>query len=90
MQPVQVRMARAALSLSVDDLAVKAGVPASDLRDLEEGKAPDPAVTQGLSLFFASSGIELIDSDAVRASSGDSAKAVAVDELTTGNDGGQG
>ena len=90
MQPVQVKMARAALGLSVDDLARQAGVSSQALGVLERGGAADPEATQGLGLFFAANGIELIDADGVRAKSRETSDAVTVDKLTTDNDGGEG
>lgn len=90
MQPVQIKMARAALDLSVENLAREASVPAADVRELEEGGMPGPEALHSLSLFFAASGIELIDSDGVRAKPRETADAVSVEDLTTGNDGGQG
>ena len=90
MQPVQVKMARAALGLSVEDLAKRAGIPAREVTALEDGGALAPEATQGLSLFFAASGIELIDGDGVRAKPRETAESVPVEELTTGNDGGEG
>ena len=90
MQAIQVKMARAALGLSNEELAKRAGVSAEHLSGLEAGHAADPAVTQGLGLFFAANGIELIDSDGVRAKPRETADYVTVDNLTTGNDGGQG
>lgn len=90
MQSVQVKMARAALGLSVDDLAQRAGISADAVGRLEGGDAAEPEASQGLSLFFASHGIELIDSDGVRAKQPETRDAVAVEDLTTGNDGGQG
>ena len=90
MQAVQVKMARAALGLSVEDLARLAGVSAPALASLESGGAAEPVVTQGLGLFFASNGIELIDSDGVRAKASQASDFVTVDKLTTENDGGEG
>ena len=90
MQPVQVRMARAALGLSLDDLARQTGMSTEALAELERGVGGAPETTQGLSLFFASHGIELVDGDGVRATSGEAANSVTVDRLTTGNDGGEG
>lgn len=90
MQAVQVKMARAALDLSVEDLARYAGVAPSRLTEFEAGRSAEPSVTQGLGLFFAAHGIELIDSDGVRAKQRETADFVTVDQLTTGNDGGQG
>lgn len=90
MQPVQIKMARAALGLSVDDLARQAGVSPQDLGALESGSGFDPATTQGLGLFFAAHGIELIDADGVRAKPPESKESITVDKLTTDNDGGEG
>jgi transcriptional regulator with XRE-family HTH domain len=90
MQPVQVKMARAALGLSIDELAKQAGVSAPALAALEQGGGAEPQTTQGLSLYFAANGIELIDSDGVRAQARQAAEFVTVDQLTTGNDGGEG
>lgn len=90
MQAIQVKMARAALGLSDEELAKRAGISADLLSELEAGGAADPTVTQGLGLFFAANGIELIDSDGVRAKPRDAVDAVTVDKLTTENDGGEG
>lgn len=90
MQAVQVKMARAALGLSVDELAQHAGIPAEALGELERGGVGNPVATQGLGLFFAANGIELIDSDGVRAKAREGADFVTVDKLTTDNDGGEG
>jgi transcriptional regulator with XRE-family HTH domain len=83
-------MARAALELSRDELAKHAGISAAALAALEGGGGAEPETTQGLSLFFAANGIELIDSDAVRAQPPEAAQFVTVDQLTTDNDGGEG
>ena len=90
MQAVQVKMARAALGLSRDELATHAGVPTAALEALEDGGGGEAETMQGLSLFFAANGIELIDSDAVRAQPRGAARSVTVDRLTTDNDGGEG
>lgn len=90
MQPVQVKMARAALGLSASDLAKQAGISADAVERLEGGGAAEPEAAQGLSLFFASKGVELIDNDGVRAKAPETRAAVTVEDLTTGNDGGQG
>ncbi len=90
MQPVQVKMARAALGLSLEELAKHAGVSTPALAALEQGGGAEPETTQGLSLFFAANGIELIDSDGVRAQPREAAQFVTVDDLTTANDGGEG
>lgn len=90
MQSVQVKMARAALGLSAQELAKQAGISAEAVDQIEGGDAAEPEATQGLSLFFASQGIELIDGDGVRAKTPETRDSVTVEDLTTGNDGGQG
>ena len=90
MQPVQIKMARAALGLGAEDLAAQAGVSAATIADLEKGSSAEPEALQALNLFLASRGIELIDGDGVRATAGQGQESISVDELTTGNDGGEG
>ena len=90
MQPVQIKMARAALGLSAEDLARAAGVSPGAVAQLEGGSSAEPEVMQSLNLFLASHGVELIDSDGVRAKQGQSEEFVTVDKLTTDNDGGEG
>ena len=90
MQAVQVRMARAALKLSPEELAKEAHVSAAGVQALEDGGEAEGEIAQSLNLFFATHGIELIDGDGVRARRANTAAAVTVDQLTTGNDGGQG
>lgn len=90
MQAVQVKMARAALGLSITELAAQAGVSSRAIEELESGGAGRPDATQALGLFFAANGIELIDGDGVRAKPREAADFVPVEELTTQNDGGQG
>ena len=48
MQAIQVKMARAALGLSDEELAKRAGISADLLSELEAGGTADPTVTQGL------------------------------------------
>lgn len=90
MQAVQVKMARAALGLSVDELASKAGVKESNVARLEKGSSVDPTTLSALNLFLSAQGIELIDSDGVRAKTKPGTEFVTVDALTADNDGGEG
>ena len=90
MQPVQIKMARAALGLSAEDLARAAGVSPGVVAQLEGGSSAEPEVMQSLNLFLASHGVELIDSDGVRAKQAQTKEFVTVDKLTTDNDGGEG
>ena len=88
MQPIQIKMARAALGLSPDDLAAQAGVEAADITALESGREVKGDVVSALNLFLATHGIELIDGDGVRARSSGAADFVPIDSVTTDNDGG--
>ncbi|MCW6509624.1 helix-turn-helix domain-containing protein [Lichenifustis flavocetrariae] len=81
-------MARAALGLSVDDLARESGVPGPAITDLEAGKTGKGDVVSALNIYFATHGIELIDDDGVRARTAAAGGFIPVDQLTTANDGG--
>jgi transcriptional regulator with XRE-family HTH domain len=88
MQPVQVKMARAALGLSPDDLARQAGVKGSEVAALEEGQDVEGDVVSALNLFLSTHGIELIDRDGVRARASSAGDFVPIEGVTTENDGG--
>ncbi len=66
MQPVQIKMARAALDLSVDELASKAGLSHVEIARLESGESDSGVVAGRLLAVFQEGGIELIGSDTVR------------------------
>jgi transcriptional regulator with XRE-family HTH domain len=88
MQPIQMKMARAALGLSVEDLARGAGVDAGAVTALENGATVEGDALSALNIYFATHGIQLIDEDGVRARSSSAGDYVTVDKLTTVNDGG--
>lgn len=88
MQPVQVKMARAALGLSVDDLAKAAGVDGPAIAALEGGREVKGDVASALNLFLSTHGIELIDGDGVRARAASARDYVPIGDVTTENDGG--
>ena len=88
MQPVQVKMARAALGLSTDDLARAAGVDGAAIVALEDGRQVKGDVTSALNLFLSTHGIELIEGDGVRARASSAKDYVPIESVTTDNDGG--
>ena len=88
MQPVQVKMARAALGLSLDDLARQAGVEGSAVAALESGREVEGDTISALNLFLSAQGIELIEGDGVRAHASSTGDFVPIDHVTTENDGG--
>lgn len=86
MQPVQLKMARAALDLSVDALAALAGLSHVDIGRLESGESGDETSTGRLRAVFEERGIEFIEGDAVRARTAPSAAIVPLDDLNSEND----
>ena len=88
MQPVQLKMARAALDLTIDQLAAKAGLSHVDIARLEEGVDGDDAHTEQVKSVLQAGGIELIEDNGVRFIGDAAAASVPVEELTTDNDGG--
>ena len=81
-------MARAALDLSIDQLASKAGLSHLDVARLEEGTDGDDEHTGRVKAALEAEGIEWIDENGVRFARDATAGSVPVEELTTGNDGG--
>lgn len=86
MQPVQLKMARAALALSVDDLASLAGLSHVAIGRLESGEDGDEGLAGRLRAVFEERGIEFIDQDTVRARSSPAAGTVPLDDLNSEND----
>ena len=87
MTPVQARMARAALELSLEDLAAEAALPADSVRLVErEGGKPDAA--SKLRATFEVAGIEFLGEDGVRfqADGARSSRTVPLDQLSAAND----
>jgi predicted transcriptional regulator len=87
-QPVQIKMARAALDLSVDQLASKAGVSQADILRLEDGTVGAVDHAGRVRAALEQEGIEWIDDNGVRFIEKAASAAVPVEELTTGNDDG--
>ncbi|MDX7953338.1 helix-turn-helix domain-containing protein [Lichenihabitans sp. Uapishka_5] len=88
MQPVQVKMARAALGLTLEQLAQQAGVDGVAIQTFEAGGTVEGAVTSALNLFLATHGIELIEGDGVRARASSAKDYVPINQVTTDTDGG--
>ncbi len=65
MTPVQVRMARAALDLTTDELSRAAGLSPQDLEQLEKG-GQQGAASAKLRTTFEGAGVTFLDSDGVR------------------------
>lgn len=86
MQPVQLKMARAALDLSVDALAGLAGLSHVEIGRLESGESGDEASAGRLRAVFEERGIEFIEADAVRARIAPAAATVPLEDLNSEND----
>ncbi len=87
MSPVQVRMARAALAVTAEQLAARAGVEVAAIATLEQEVGnPDP--TAKLRAAFERAGIEFLDQDGVRLRAARPTEAVSlpVDQLSSAND----
>ncbi len=65
MTPVQVRMARAALDLTTEELSRAAGLSLQDLERLQKG-GQDGAASAKLRTTFEGAGITFLDRDGVR------------------------
>ena len=86
MQPVQFKMARAALDLSVDQLAAKAGVSHVEIARLEDGTDGTGEVTERVRAIFETAGIQWIDDDGVRFTGPPNDETIALDALSSAND----
>lgn len=86
MQPIQLKMARAALDLSVDQLASRAGLSHVDVARVESGEDGDGQAGGRLRAVLEQEGIEFIDEDAVRARSQPAAGVVPLEDLSSAND----
>lgn len=86
MLPVQLKMARAALDLSIDDLASLAGLSHVEIGRLESGENGDEALAGRLRAVFEERGIAFIDEDTVKARSSPAADTVPLEELNSEND----
>lgn len=61
MKPVQIRMARAALGWSVEELAERSGLSASDIERSETGTEADPGVMATLRNVLTAEGVMFLD-----------------------------
>ena len=89
MTPVQARMARAALALTVEDLAGKAGVSVEAVRAQEAGQTGgDAAGAARLRATLEAAGVTWLDDDGVRLrpTGTGAAGTVPVEELNSAND----
>lgn len=86
MTPVQVRMARAALDLTQDDLSREAGLSPADVEQLERGGAAGAASAK-LRATFEGAGIAFLDDDGVRFDARQrQARTVPLDAMNSYND----
>jgi predicted transcriptional regulator len=81
-------MARAALDLSIDQLASRAGVSEHDIIQLEDENSGAVDHAGRVRATLENAGIEWIDDNGVRFIGKAASAAVPVEELTTGNDDG--
>lgn len=86
MQPVQLKMARAALDLSVDQLAARAGVSHVEIARLEDGADGTGEATERVRAVFEAAGIQWIDEDGVRFTSPPNEATIALEALSSAND----
>ncbi len=86
MTPIQLKMARAALELSVDQLASKAGISHVDVQALESGGSVGGEVEQKAKVALESGGIEWIDADGVRFVGAIGSATIATENLNSYND----
>lgn len=86
MTPVQVRMARAALDITAEDLSRRAGLSLQDLAQLERG-GEEGAASAKLRTTFEGAGVSFLDGDGVRFDAGRAmARTVPLEEMNSYND----
>jgi transcriptional regulator with XRE-family HTH domain len=93
-KPVQIRMARAALSWGVRDLAEKAGVTANTITRIENGSDAKQSTINLVRTALESAGVEFIAENGGGAgvrlrkgsSRGDPSASIKVEDLTAEND----
>ena len=86
MTPVQVRMARAALDMTPDELSRAAGVSTQDVAQLEQG-GHEGAASAKLRATFEGAGIAFLDADGVRYDARlAAARTVPLEEMNSYND----
>lgn len=86
MQPVQLKMARAALDLTVEALAGLAGLSPVEIGRFESGENGDDASAGRLRAVFEERGIEFLEENAVRARIAPVATTVSLEDLSSEND----
>ena len=86
MTPVQVRMARAALDMTVEDLSREAGLSPQDVAQLEHG-GQEGAASAKLRATLEGAGVAFLDADGVRYDERRAmAKTVPLEEMNSYND----
>lgn len=87
MHPVQMKMALAALDLSVDQFASKAGISHLEVQQLESGGAVGSEIEGKARAALESEGIEWIEEDGVRFKGvAASATTIPIGQLNSYND----
>ena len=86
MQPIQLKMARAALDLSIDQLASKAGISHMDVTALESGGAVGGEAETKARVALEADGIQWIDDDGVRFTGAPASDVIATENLNSSND----
>lgn len=87
MHPVQIKMARAALDLSVDQLASKAGISHVEVQQLETGGGVGGEIETKARAALEAEGIEWIEDDGVRfKGTGAGAVTIPLGQLNSYND----
>lgn len=87
MQPVQLKMARAALGLTIDELAARAGVSPGEVAGFEAGGSAGGRVSESLRVVLEQAGIELDgDSGVRRKDAATDGATIPLDGLNSAND----
>lgn len=86
MQPIQLKMARGALDMTVAQLASKVGLPEGDIARFESGETDDQAMRSRLTAVLEESGIMLIGEDGVRCTHLPNAGTIPLEDLNSAND----
>lgn len=86
MHPIQLKMARAALDLSIDQLASKAGISHMDVIGLESGSGVGSEAETKARVALETDGIQWIDEDGVRFTGVQRSGIIATENLNSYND----
>lgn len=79
-------MGRAALDLSIDQLAAKAGVSHAEVQRVETGASAEPRVLDLIRTALESAGIEWVGQDGVRYTGQNGDGTIPVEQLNSYND----